>query len=278
MREALRGHAPEYLIEAAGLGLFMVSAGVFGTLLEAPASPVRLAIEDPFARRVLMGLAMGATAVGIIYSPWGMRSGAHINPAVTLTFARLGKIEPRDAAGYMVAQFVGAVVAVTLVAAILGSAFTEPPVRYVATLPGPSGPGVAFTAEVGISFILMSVILVATNARRLARWTGLLAGGLVAGYIAFEAPLSGMSMNPARTLGSALPGRVLDGLWIYFLAPPIGMLLAAETYARVRGRATVRCAKLHHDNDQRCIFRCGYAIPDPVPPGSPVDAGAVGSG
>ncbi|MFQ5683048.1 MAG: hypothetical protein ACE5HC_07220 [Candidatus Binatia bacterium] len=76
-------------MEAAGLGIFMVSACTFGTILEYPASPIHQAIADPFLRRILMGLAMGLTAVGIIYSPWGKQSGAHINPAITLTFFRL---------------------------------------------------------------------------------------------------------------------------------------------------------------------------------------------
>jgi len=93
MADALRHHWPEYVIEAAGLGLFMVSAFMFGALLEHPASLAHQAIPDPLARRFLMGLAMGATAVGIIYSPWGKQSGAHINPSVTLTFLRLGKIK-----------------------------------------------------------------------------------------------------------------------------------------------------------------------------------------
>src|SRR6266849_1748240 len=79
---ALRLHWPEYLMEAAGLGFFMVSACLFGALYENPASPVRHAIVSAFLRRVVMGLSMGATAIAIIYSPWGKQSGAHINPSV----------------------------------------------------------------------------------------------------------------------------------------------------------------------------------------------------
>ena len=89
---ALRQHWPEYLIEATGLGLFMVSACVFATLLEHPGSPVRQAITDATLRRIPMGLAMGATAMAIVDSRWGQRSGAHLNPAVTLTFWHLGKV------------------------------------------------------------------------------------------------------------------------------------------------------------------------------------------
>src|SRR5947209_10287552 len=82
--ESIAGHWPEYLIEAAGLGLFMLSACTFGVLLEHPMSPVSAWIESPMARRALIGIAMGLTAIGIVYSPWGKRSGAHLNPALTL--------------------------------------------------------------------------------------------------------------------------------------------------------------------------------------------------
>ena len=65
-----------------------------------------------------------------------------------------------------------------------------------------------------------------------------------------------MSMNPARTFGSAFPPMIWDGLWIYLTAPPLGMLAAAEVYLWRKGRLAVKCCKLHHDNDKRCIF-CG---------------------
>lgn len=260
MRAALARHWPEYLIEAALLGLFMVSAGVVGTWLEYPGSPARLALPDPFVRHAFGGLAMGATAIALIYSPWGKRSGAHFNPAVTLTFWRLGKVDGWDAVAYGVFQTAGAVAGVLLVWAVAGQPFAGPPVTFVATVPGPAGSAVAFAAELAISFVLMLVILEATNRPRLARFTGVLAGALVALYIAIESPLSGMSMNPARTFGSALPGSVWTAWWVYFTAPPLGMLLAAEVYRRRGLGRSPRCAKLHHDNDQPCIFRCDYGV------------------
>jgi aquaporin Z len=171
MLDALRRHWPEYLMEAAGLGIFMISAGVLGTVLEYPGSPVQQAIADPFLRRILMGVAMGLTAIGIIYSPWGKQSGAHINPAVTLTFFRLGKIEPWDALFYVAAQFAGGIAGVLLVALALGHSFADPPVTYVTTLPGSGGPAIAFLAEAAISFILMFVVLVTTNVDALGRYT-----------------------------------------------------------------------------------------------------------
>ena len=101
---ALYSHWPEYLMEAAGLGLLMLSAGAFGTLLGFPKSPVHQALPSPFARQALMGLAMGLTFIAIVYSPWGKQSGAHLNPVVSLVFWRLGKVRFVDAVFYSIAQ------------------------------------------------------------------------------------------------------------------------------------------------------------------------------
>src|SRR5262249_3119996 len=248
-------HWPEYAIEAAGLGLFMAIAGICVVLVNAPGT-IR-AIASPDLRRVLVGIAMGATAIGIIYSPWGRQSGAHLNPAVTLTFLRLGKIAPIDAVFYVLAQFAGGAAGTLLMAALLGERFTLPPVSAVATLPGRPGEIAAFAAEVAIAFLMMTTVLTANASARLMRWTGLCAGALVAIYIAVEAPISGMSLNPARSVASALPSGLWHGIWIYLSAPLIGMLLAAELHRRRGGRTP--CAKLHHDTHHRCIFRCEFA-------------------
>jgi aquaporin Z len=200
MFDALRRHWPEYVMEGAELGLFMISACAFVVLLEYPTSPVHQIIPDPFMRRILIGMAMGLTAIGIIYSPLGQRSGAHFNPSVTLTFFRLGKVEPWDAAFYTVAQFIGGLLGVVLSTLMFGELVAHPSVQYAATVPGMSGIGVAFVAEVLISFIQMSMVLRVSNTRRLARFTGVFAGIMVATYISLEAPYSGMSMNPALTI------------------------------------------------------------------------------
>jgi len=254
----MRAHWPEYAIEATGLGLFMLAACGFGVLLGHPASPVVAALPDALARRALMGLAMGLTAIALIYSPWGRRSGAHFNPATTLTFWRLGKVATADAVAYTVAQTLGGLGGVLLAAAVLGSAVAHPEVRYVTTVPGPAGTLVAFAAELAIAFVLMSVVLRVSNTASLARFTGLAAGALVMFYITLEAPLSGMSMNPARTLASAVPAGAWDAFWIYMVAPPLGMVAAAEVYVRRHGPRAVYCAKLDHGRAHRCIFRCRH--------------------
>ena len=220
--DALARHWPEYLMEAWSLGTFMVSAGLCTVLVIHPASP--LAGLDQLLQRALIGSLMGLTAVGIIYSPWGRQSGAHLNPAVTLTFFRLGKVALWDAVFYVVAQILGGLAGVLLVLLALHSAFADPPVAYIATLPGPAGPAVAFVAEALISFGLMLMVLLTTNSARLMRFTGLF----------------------------------FEGLWIYLTAPPLGMLLAVEAYRLIARTPRVLCAKLNHHTHRRCIFRCGY--------------------
>jgi aquaporin Z len=256
---ALVLHWPEYLMEAAELGLFMMSACFFSVMLGYPGSPIAQLIHDPFLRRLLTGLAMAVTAISIIYSALGKQSGAHMNPALTLMFLWLKKIRPVDALFYIFAQFLGAISGVAISSLLLGMAVSDRAVRFAATQPGPSGWWTAFVAEAIISFVLVLTVLTVSNTKALSRYTPLFAGTLIAFYITFESPLSGMSMNPARTLGSAVFASSFDSLWIYFVAPPIGMLLAAQLFVSVRSASAVHCAKFHHDNSKRCIFRCTYA-------------------
>jgi len=258
LRSAFLGHWREYSIEAAGLGVFMLSALGFTLLFEHPASPARAALPDALVRRALTGCAMGATLLALVYNPLGQRSGAHFNPALTLTFWRLGRVAPVDALFYGVAQFAGAALGVALLATRFSMALGDPRVQYAVTVPGRSGVAAAFAGEVVISAAQMLLVLGLSNSKRLNKWTGVFAAVGVASYITLEAPLSGMSMNPARTLASALGAGNFTALWLYFAAPLLGMLLAAELYVRARGARHVHCAKLHHENTQRCIFRCDY--------------------
>src|SRR5687767_2503211 len=202
-------HWPEYALDGACLALFMISATAVATVLQHPSSPLVPSTTSPLSQRLVMALAMGMTNAALVYSPLGARSGAHMNPAVTLTFLRLRKMAPVDAAGYVLAQFFGGFAGIAMATFAFAGLPAHPAVNYVATVPGSGGAAIAFAAELAISFLLMMVVLRMTSTPRLARFTGVGASLLVAVYIIVEAPFSGMSMNPARTLGS----NVLASMW-----------------------------------------------------------------
>lgn len=245
-------------MEAALLGAFMVSACVCGVVLEHPCCGLRQRIPSAFIRRLLAGVAMGVTAVVLIYSPWGARSGAHMNPATTLTFWSRDKIAAPDALFYIAAQFAGGTLGVVLCRAALRDRLRHPAVDHVVTVPGSRGATAAWMAELFIAFGMMLTVLYASNDPLLTPYTGYLAAGLLVLYIAFEAPLSGMSLNPARSFGSAIVARRWAAFWVYLTAPVLGMLLAAAVHAAIPDHSTVYCAKLNHCNQQRCIFRCDF--------------------
>jgi aquaporin Z len=224
---ALRRHWPLYLMEAAELGAFMLSACIFTVLLFHPNSPLRY--SSPLLKRALMGLSMGLTAIGIILSPWGRRSGAHFNPAISLTFYRLGKLGPYDTLFYVLSHFAGAVLGVGVSKLILGAALAVPQVNYAVTVPGIAGPAGAFAAETFMAALLMTTVLVTSSRASWARWTTPAVGTLIAIYILILSPVSGFSINPARTFGSAVFADVWRSVWIYFTAPLLGMLASAQS-------------------------------------------------
>jgi aquaporin Z len=201
-----------------------------------------------------MGVAVGGTVIAISITPWGKRSGGHFNPAITFTFYRLGKMEFWDAAYYVVAQFAGGIGGVAIAAYVLRGALGDGAVRYAVTVPGFYGDVGAFVAELTISFLLMFTLLLASNRATLAQFTPYLMGVQYATYITFETPFSGMSMNPARTLGSAVHAGYWHAIWIYFTAPTLGMLIAGEIFLRIRRGVAPCCAKLHHAKGDRCTF------------------------
>jgi len=104
----------------------------------------------------------------------------------------------------------------------------------------------------------MGVVLWTSNRPPLAPWTSYLMGILITFYVFFFAPVSGFSINPARTTGSAVFAGVWTAIWLYFTAPIIGMLLSAEIYLRSQGRDRILCAKIHADNEYDCPFLSNY--------------------
>jgi aquaporin Z len=259
LRFAFRRHWSHYVAEALGIAFFVTCAGLLTTLLEHPVSPVRQALQtNDTARHWLMGLAMGLVIVLIVYSPWGKKSGAHINPAVTLAFWQLGKIRTPDAIWYVLGQVAGAIGAAQLLKLVLGKLYAHPTVNYTVTqpVPLPRGELLAFAGEFVISFILMLVLLLALHSKKLKTITGWMIGVLLALYIVYETPYSGMSLNPARTLGSAVAAGKYHGLWVYWVAPSLATWLA-----------TVLFRRFYHGEDLECAILAGCG-PSPSSPHS----------
>ena len=245
MRAALRRHWTYYLTEAAGVAVFLVFTGVGSVLLNHPDFPLRAWLgESELLRRSVLAVGVGLVVAGLTYSPWGQRSGAHINPAVTLAFWHLGSLRGADAVWYVLAQCAGGAATGALLSRLLHPWYGHPDVNFNLTEPGPAGAAVALLAEVVISGVLMWVLLYALHSERLRPYTGWLVGALLAVFVAFEAPLSGMSVNPARSLGTAVGAGDFEHLWIYWLAPIPAMWLAAVLFQRLYQGAPLPCAVL----------------------------------
>ncbi|HXG85278.1 MAG TPA: aquaporin, partial [Pyrinomonadaceae bacterium] len=136
---------------------------------------------------------------------------------------------------YTLAQFVGAIAAAQLLKALLGEWFAHPLVGYGVTKPMPPHDSMsAFVAEFIISFVLMFVVLIVISSKSLEKFAAIITGALIALYLIFELPFSGMSLNPARSFAAALAANKWEHLWIYFVAPPVAMLLAVEIYVRTK--------------------------------------------
>ena len=224
----------------------------------APGSPVPV-VSNGALRRLLTGMMFAGGATAVVYSPLGQISGGHINPAVTLAFWRLGKVPARDAVIYVVMQFLGAFVGAYAAGVAWGPLKTG--VQYAATVPGDGYTWAgALAAETAITFLLVFLIFVCVNKPKVAPRTGLIAGTLVALLVMIEAPVTGTSLNPARTLGPAILAPNYTALWIYFAGPIAGALIAVAAFTGQWGRQTV-CAKLYHTEKYPCPFdSCSYRL------------------
>jgi aquaporin Z len=181
-----------------------------------------------------VALAFAFAVTAMVYA-LGHLSGAHINPAVTIGFWSVRRFPSREVGPYVLAQLLGAVAASGFLRAVLG------PVGHVgATLPL-LPVGAAFAVEWLLSFALMFVIMaVATDERAASGFAGV-AVGLTVGFCALTGgPLTGASMNPARSFGPALVGGAWTAHWIYWAAPITAMIAAARLYDFLRGASGVR--------------------------------------
>lgn len=232
-------------MEAAGLAFFMVSACFFGGLLWSEHSALDHWIRPDSSKLFIMGLMMGLTALLIFYSPFTNRSGAHINPAVTITFFRLGRMTPWNAFYYILFQFLGGTLAVCAMAWLMGPLLTDSTVNYVVTVPSGYGRLAAAIMEFSTAFIMMSMVLFTSSHPRLSRYTRLFAATLVMVYVIIAGPVSGFGMNPARTFASALPAGTWTSIWLYMTLPVAGMLTAAEIFLVFRIRLhSLKCFHL----------------------------------
>jgi len=225
----------KYVDEALGLGVFMVSAGFFDALIEYPGLPLRHIISSELLRRFLVGLSMGLTALYIFTSRFGRASGAYINPAVNLVRYLSGDINKTDAIFYTIFQFAGGSLGMYLIAILLPGWMKHPDINYIITIPGAAGTTVAFIMEFLISFILISVVLFMGTKKQWDKYTPYVVSCLIVLFITFEAPFSGMSMNPARTFASAVVAGQWQSFWLYCTAPVLGMLAGLFLYGKGKG-------------------------------------------
>lgn len=258
LAEAVTAHWRFYLMEAAELGALMLSTCCCGALLYSVDSPLLYLDLSRALRSIVMGIAIATTTFLIIRSPFGRRSGAHFNPAITLTYFCLGRVHRWDAVSYVTAQFAGGAVGVLIAREILRMSLSAPPVSYVVTVPGSHGIPAAFVGEYLLSGLLMGIVLYASNHRLFVRFTPFLVASLTIFFYTLSSSISGFSVNPARSFSSALFAWVWYGIWIYFLAPCFGMLTSAAIYSRAIGADRVYCAKVFHDMRSPCPFRCHF--------------------
>jgi len=254
----MRRNLPAYLAEFAGTALMLFFGVSAVSFLWGAGSPVPVN-WNPVIHRLLSAMLFAGGATAVVYSPLGQRSGGHLNPAITLAFWKAGKVPTRDAVIYGVVQLVGGLLGAYAAGAALGPQTAS--VRFAATLPGPgySLAGV-LAVEIFVTFLLVFTIFACVNKPRLAPKSGLIAGILMSILVTMGAPVSGASLNPARTFGPAVMSSSYHALWIYFAGPGLGALLAVAAYRGQWGPDVV-CAKLFHTASYPCPFEtCNYRL------------------
>ncbi len=236
-------HLAEWACEAGGTALLLLG-GLSAVFINfGPHSVLRELATSP--RLLVTGLLFAGTGSLVAVSPLGRRSGAHLNPVVTLAFWTQGKVHPHDLAGYVLAQLGGAVAGTALAAALWGGEARA--VHLGATMPGHGITAAQATLiEVGMTSLLVLALLLLTSSASTARWTPLVLWPLIAGFVWQGARFTGTSLNPARSLGPALLAPALTDYWVYVLGPLGGGAVAVGLFSLLRERR-VLTAKLFHD-------------------------------
>jgi aquaporin Z len=212
--------------------------------------PVAEVLPSESARFLLLGLVFSGLNSVIAVSPLGRLSGAHLNPAVTLTFRVLGHVGRYDVAGYLVAQLLGALIGAAALRLAWGGVANSVDggvTRTTVSLP------VAFAFEAAMTGLLIAVILFFVSSMRLARWTPLAIWPVIALLVWGGSPYTGTSLNPARSAGPAFVFATgLEPLWLYLVAPTAGALAVALAWRRRHPTAQPKTAKLFHDRRYEC--------------------------
>lgn len=242
-------HWAEWGCEFAGTALLLLG-GLSAVCLDfGPNSPVARVLPGHSPRLLLTGLLFAGTGSLVAISPLGRRSGAHLNPVVTLAFWAQHRVHPHDVAGYIAAQFAGGLAGAGLVRLLWGSVARA--VHTGATVPGDGfGPGDAVLLEAAMTACLIAMLLWFTSYHALARWTPMGNWILVATLVWVGANYTGTSLNPARSLGPAVVASLLGTYWVYVVGPLLGGLLATGVFGLFRDRVTLT-AKLFHDPSYR---------------------------
>ena len=248
-------HWPEYGAEFLGTA-FNIFVGLSAVVFDfGKGLPMEHLIPDKSIRLLITGLVFAGSGSLVAISPLGKLSGGHINPSVSLAFWAQGKMHQQDIGGYIIGQFLGAIFGEVLLVAVWGKYAHS--VNNGMTLPGTSYPlWYVFLAEVVITFVLVLSIFIFVSSRRLMHWTPLMTWFLVATMVWLESPISGTSLNPARSFGPALVSRLWQDQWLYFIAPPLGAMVAVGAFRLLgMGESDILTAKLFHVPNFRCIFK-----------------------
>jgi MIP family channel proteins len=203
--------------------------GTFALVLAGPGAIVIAAYERGSITHEGIAATFGLVIMVMIYAV-GHISGAHFNPGVTIAFALARHFNPRDVGPYIAVQCLAAVAAAAVLRALFGNV-----AALGSTLPAGSE-AQSFALELILTFILMFVIIsVATDTRAVGQAAAIAIGGTVALEAMFAGPITGASMNAARSLGPAVVTGDLEHLWLYLVATPIGAAIGALTYTFIRG-------------------------------------------
>lgn len=180
-------------------------------------------VTDGSVGNLGIGITFGLIVMAMIYT-FGSISGAHINPAVTIAFSITDRFEKKSLLGYISAQLIGAIMA----SGTLRILFIDHD-KLGSTLPAGSWHQ-SFILEIILTYFLMLVIIFVSQNKQLSHYTGMAVGGIVGLEAIFAGPITGASMNPARSIAPAIVSGHISELWIYILAPIIGALLASLTW------------------------------------------------